>query len=290
MTTAPEDAEQLENNQNQEGVTSTNVLRPIMLAPSYLRGNNNNRLSVEYFPPPYTLSDQQAIRLYNSVRAPAIIVQRSNTESIETIPSCDEYGHFCRICRYLRTDMPLIPCPCLCSGSVGYVHLKCLQRWIRFRSDNHCEICHQEYTIPPEKKNYTLLLKSFFRAKYLGTIMKTLLSLISVTPLAYFTLSQLITTIDSLEIDKSSLKLLVVGPAMLLATSKLVNSVRKVYFMAALGIYFFIYFDWAVTGIFRIKYTFEHWWKFGDSIDDEDSQELLELENMSSIFDGDWIA
>lgn len=287
MSTAPEDAVQLENNQNQETETAGNVPRPFP-ASSYFRGNSN-RLSVEYFQS-HGLNEQTSMRLYNSVRPPAGLGQRSNTESIDTIQSCDENGHSCRICRYFRTDMPLIPSPCLCSGSVGFVHLKCLQRWIRFKSDNHCEICHQEYSIAPEKRNYSQLVRSFFRAKYLGSIVKTLLSLISVTPLAYFTLSQLITTIDSLEIDKSSLKLLVVGPAMLLATSKLTHTVRQCYIMAALGIYFFIYFDWAVTGIFRIKYTFEHWWKFGDSIDDEDASDVLgDLETLSSIFDADWI-
>lgn len=266
MTTAPEDAVQLENHQNQEATPAS----------SFFRGSHR-------------LSEQTSLRLYNSIR-PAVIVPRSNTESIETIQSCDEYGHSCRICRYLRSDMELIASPCLCSGSVGFVHLKCLQRWIRFKSDNHCEICHQEYSIPAEKRNYKQLFRSLFRAKYLGSIVKTLLSLISVTPLAYFTLSQLITTIDSLEIDKSSLKLLVVGPAMLLATSKLIITVKKCYFMAALGIYFFIYFDWAVNGIFRIKYTFEHWWRFGDSLDDEDSSDVLgDLETFSSIFEADWI-
>lgn len=276
MTTAPEDAAQIENNQNQEAETVSNVLRlpPI---PNLIRHNQNR------------LSEQVSIRLYNSVR-PAMIVPRSETESIETIQSSDEYGHSCRICRYFRSDMILIPSPCLCSGSVGFVHLKCLQRWMRFKSDNHCEICHQEYSISPEKRNYKQLFRSFFRSKYLGSIMKTLLSLISVTPLAYFTLSQLITTIDSLEIDKSSVKLLVVGPAMLLATSKLVNSVRSCYITAALGIYFFIYFDWAVNGIFRIKYTLEHWWTFGDSLEEEDSSDVLgDLETLSSIFDADWI-
>lgn len=270
---APEDALQLENNQNREAETvGNNVLRPFHLPAS------SNRLS-----------EQSSLRLYNSVR-PTAIVERSNTESIETIQSSDEYGHSCRICRYFRSDMQLIASPCMCSGSVGFVHLKCLQRWIRFKSDNHCEICHEEYSIPPEKRNYKQLFRSFFRAKYLGSIMKTILSLISVTPLAYFTLSQLITTIDSLDIDKSSIKLLVVGPAMLLATSKLVKTVKNCYIMAALGIYFFIYFDWAVSGIFRIKYTFEHWWSFGDSIDDEDSSDVLgDLDTLSSIFESDWV-
>ncbi|KAH9320573.1 hypothetical protein KI387_015212, partial [Taxus chinensis] len=42
--------------------------------------------------------------------------------------------------------------PCACSGSLKYVHIKCLQRWCNEKGDTICEICHQPY-----KSGYTAL-------------------------------------------------------------------------------------------------------------------------------------
>lgn len=54
-------------------------------------------------------------------------------------------NQFCRICFSSRTS--LIQTPCSCTGTVGYVHLRCIQRW-RFataRNLDVCEICHKRY-------------------------------------------------------------------------------------------------------------------------------------------------
>jgi hypothetical protein len=48
----------------------------------------------------------------------------------------------CRIC--LEETGPFIH-PCDCKGSAGFVHQKCLNRWIEESSLDHCEICKREY-------------------------------------------------------------------------------------------------------------------------------------------------
>lgn len=79
------------------------------------------------------LSEATAIRLYNSVVAgspnstggstsgggtliipPAVHENRS----AESVQSSNEFGSSCRICRWNRSDMQVLRCPCLCKGSV----------------------------------------------------------------------------------------------------------------------------------------------------------------------------
>lgn len=51
----------------------------------------------------------------------------------------------CRIC-FASNQTLMIPSPCNCSGSLGFVHKNCLQRWaISVRNFSSCEICHGKY-------------------------------------------------------------------------------------------------------------------------------------------------
>ncbi|KPI83309.1 hypothetical protein ABL78_7659 [Leptomonas seymouri] len=69
----------------------------------------------------------------------------------------------CRICREGNDVAPLIA-PCGCTGSVGFVHASCLDRW-RLESAkrnlanvNHCEICKMPFTVNIQRS--TLLYES----------------------------------------------------------------------------------------------------------------------------------
>ena len=48
----------------------------------------------------------------------------------------------CRIC--LETDETVIR-PCLCKGTAGGVHNKCLEKWLEESGKNSCEICRADY-------------------------------------------------------------------------------------------------------------------------------------------------
>lgn len=72
----------------------------------------------------------------------------------------------------------------------GFIHLKCLNRWIRVRRTKLCEICKQEYNTPALERKYFALFLAFFRPKYLGVILKDIFNIMSVTPLVYFTVYQ----------------------------------------------------------------------------------------------------
>lgn len=54
---------------------------------------------------------------------------------------------FCRICHDSSTDETVgrLIAPCLCDGSLKYVHENCVQRWITISNTKKCELCHFEY-------------------------------------------------------------------------------------------------------------------------------------------------
>nr|XP_054923094.1 E3 ubiquitin-protein ligase MARCHF2-like [Dermacentor andersoni] len=54
----------------------------------------------------------------------------------------------CRIC--LRgeacTDDPLLE-PCACRGPSGFAHKGCLERWLRDRDTDQCDVCHRRFMV-----------------------------------------------------------------------------------------------------------------------------------------------
>lgn len=144
MDTVPENSADLENNQNQDIGIDNNVSIPVP-ASTIFRGNYS--LASGYPPMPHGIPEKTSISLVNSIEPLDVTVQPKNKESKKLNQPYDKYTHSCRICRSLRSDRQLIPCPCLCSGRLGYVHLECLKRRIKFKKDNHCNICYQEYKI-----------------------------------------------------------------------------------------------------------------------------------------------
>lgn len=53
----------------------------------------------------------------------------------------------CRICYKINSSYkePLIPAPCDCKGSIGFVHIDCLKHNIEYQKKTKCEICHKEF-------------------------------------------------------------------------------------------------------------------------------------------------
>ena len=53
--------------------------------------------------------------------------------------------HVCRICHNIGTKNDPLLHPCKCSGSIKYIHERCLFEWLKHQSSNRCEICHFEF-------------------------------------------------------------------------------------------------------------------------------------------------
>lgn len=79
--------------------------------------------------------------------------QKRTDSCVSVASSCLE---ICRICHCeAEADMPLIS-PCLCSGSLAWVHQACLQKWIKSSDTKRCELCkyefHMQSTMKPFRK------------------------------------------------------------------------------------------------------------------------------------------
>ena len=60
----------------------------------------------------------------------------------------------CRICHCeSEPDAPLIS-PCVCSGSLKYVHQACLQQWIKSADTKSCELCKYDYSMTTKIKPF----------------------------------------------------------------------------------------------------------------------------------------
>lgn len=210
------------------------------------------------------LSGELIIQMYQTIRRP--VVSAKDGEPYQP-NNFDADGPMCRICRSGNEVDTLIACPCRCTGSVGFIHIKCLRRWIRFRGTKTCEICRNEYLTETDKRNFWALFASFFRRGYFGLIASDVISMTTIFPLVYLTSHQLVHTVEVTS-KESLLKALIFAPTVFAATS----------------IYFILYFCWALSCMFRIKHVIRHWWSFGDDDDNEEYTNFLDLDR-SDIFE-----
>ncbi|XP_073846496.1 uncharacterized protein isoform X2 [Musca autumnalis] len=65
--------------------------------------------------------------------------QQLHSASLQSIPS-----YVCRICHNCENPEKLVS-PCLCRGSLTYVHIHCLERWISMSRCTSCELCQFQY-------------------------------------------------------------------------------------------------------------------------------------------------
>lgn len=82
-------------------------------------------------------------RKMNEEHASEIRVGNSDATDEESIESPKEDGINCRICLSAENinENPIISLPCRCSGSIKFIHAKCLQEWLKSK------ITHQENEI-----------------------------------------------------------------------------------------------------------------------------------------------
>ncbi|CAH8613948.1 unnamed protein product [Schistosoma intercalatum] len=52
---------------------------------------------------------------------------------------------FCRVCRCEGTASKPLFHPCLCTGSIKYIHQDCLIRWLEYSKRNTCELCNHRF-------------------------------------------------------------------------------------------------------------------------------------------------
>ncbi|XP_060064086.1 E3 ubiquitin-protein ligase MARCHF4-like [Ylistrum balloti] len=77
----------------------------------------------------------------------------------------------CRICHDDDVEQPLIS-PCFCSGSMGMLHVACLEQWLGTSDTTKCEICQFQFSINKKPRS----CKWFLTNKKLGRERRLLLA------------------------------------------------------------------------------------------------------------------
>ncbi|XP_030567776.1 uncharacterized protein LOC115767616 [Drosophila novamexicana] len=172
----------------------------------------------------------------------------------ESVHSANEFGNSCRICRWNRSDMEIINCPCKCKGSVGYIHLKCLKRWIMHRRDNRCEICNATFNITADRASVKQMVRAFCCGRCCGMIVKHVLFSASLMPLAHVILQQVLHCMDNL--NQGSTEQLTVQEVFVASCALLTSSAL-----------FFHFFEFVTTRFLLIRNILRHWWMFGSTND-----------------------
>ena len=49
---------------------------------------------------------------------------------------------FCRICHDDQGDLHKL---CNCKGSIGFVHMECQKKWLKFKGNKICDICGYKF-------------------------------------------------------------------------------------------------------------------------------------------------
>ena len=52
-----------------------------------------------------------------------------------------------RVCKICYSYGRCLISPCNCKGSIGYIHKRCLLKWIKISESKKCEICHSDYKV-----------------------------------------------------------------------------------------------------------------------------------------------
>ena len=71
-----------------------------------------------------------------------------NEEQDFIVPACSldrNFGYKCRICMDLGEGKEEMCAPCLCDGTIKYMHVTCLKEWIKEKKSIKCELCGEQY-------------------------------------------------------------------------------------------------------------------------------------------------
>lgn len=80
-------------------------------------------------------------------------------------------GPICRICHEGDHGLPLLSI-CLCSGTMGLVHLLCLEHWLSTSGSEVCEICHYRFNVERRPRRFCEWVRSSSaRSGFVGDLM-----------------------------------------------------------------------------------------------------------------------
>ncbi|KFM73826.1 E3 ubiquitin-protein ligase MARCH6, partial [Stegodyphus mimosarum] len=55
----------------------------------------------------------------------------------------------CRVCRSEATPEKPLYHPCICTGSIKFIHQECLLQWLKYSRKEYCELCNHRFSFMP---------------------------------------------------------------------------------------------------------------------------------------------
>uniref|UniRef100_A0A3P9PSZ0 E3 ubiquitin-protein ligase MARCHF6 n=1 Tax=Poecilia reticulata TaxID=8081 RepID=A0A3P9PSZ0_POERE len=60
-----------------------------------------------------------------------------------------EEADICRVCRSEGTQEKPLYHPCVCTGSIKFIHQECLLQWLKHSRKEYCELCKHRFAFTP---------------------------------------------------------------------------------------------------------------------------------------------
>ncbi|KAK6638165.1 hypothetical protein RUM44_008593 [Polyplax serrata] len=119
-----------------------------------------------------------------------LMLQQNKTNHLSHVSLESSPSDTCRICREAGSKEDLLT-TCRCKGTMKFIHLSCLERWLAESGSNQCELCSFQYkTVRTPKysviKSIILWLQNPGRRRDARELMLDFLALIVLTPMAFF--------------------------------------------------------------------------------------------------------
>ncbi|KAL4227380.1 E3 ubiquitin-protein ligase march2 [Mactra antiquata] len=99
--------------------------------------------------------------------------------------SIQSEGIVCRICHEDDTAEVLVS-PCYCSGSMGLLHVSCLQTWLGTSNKTTCEICNFQFSLVRKTMPVSQFLRNPGTAQDKRNFICDIISFLIITPLTVF--------------------------------------------------------------------------------------------------------
>lgn len=77
------------------------------------------------------------------------LICKATTSSSSNENNLEAETDICRVCRCeAAPDKPLFY-PCVCTGSIKYIHQDCLVQWLKYSKKEYCELCKHKFSFAP---------------------------------------------------------------------------------------------------------------------------------------------
>lgn len=185
----------------------------------------------------------------------------------DLINSLSDEIEFCRICRLGDSvSNKLIPCPCVCTGSIGHIHIDCYRVWRKVTGRHVCEICRHVFRRVGCDRSYwqiaALRVQRFFKSYYSVDILKRVLYVVTTLPLIRHNVHDVINAVDAMNLFELTSSEMTIFTYLLLSTDFL----------------FTTYLLWTIENVTRLDQLLKCWWNDTDDF----SFEMIDDERESS--------